>query len=126
MRRNRADADLMADHGVRCPISPNNILNPFTPLGDGHLIRQAHLCASIVQRATDEDLRATWGTFTASSAKLMRQADDGIAVGNPADLMVVDAPTAIDAVREIAPVLHVFKRGRRTVTRFPAVILRPA
>jgi cytosine deaminase len=126
VRRNTVDANRLADQGVLCSISSNNILNPFTPLGDGQLIRQANLYANIVQRATDDDLRATWGMFTSSSARLMRQDDYGIAVGNPADLVVVDAPTAIDAVREIAPVLHVFKHGRRTVTRAPAVIHRPA
>lgn len=126
VRRNTVDANRLSDLGVLCSISSNNILNPFTPLGDGQLIRQANLYANIVQRATDADLRATWDMFTAGSAKLMRQGDYGIAVGNPGDLVVVDAPTAVDAVREIAPVLHAFKRGRRAVTRAPAVLHPPA
>lgn len=125
VRRNVVDANRLADLGVLCSIASNNILNPFTPLGDGQLMRQANLYANIVQRATDADIRATWGMFTSSAARLMRQADYGIAVGNPADLVVADAPTAVDAVREVAPVLHVFKRGRRTVTRAPATLHRP-
>lgn len=125
VRRNVVDANRLTDLGVVCSISSNNILNPFTPLGDGQLIRQANLYANIVQRATDADLRATWGMFTSSSATLMRQDDYGIAVGNPADLVVVDAPSAVDAVREITPVLRAFKRGRRTVTRAPAVLHKP-
>lgn len=125
VRRNVVDANRLADLGVLCSIASNNILNPFTPLGDGQLMRQANLYANIVQRATDADIRATWGMFTSSAARLMRQSDYGIAVGNPADLVVADAPSAVDAVREIAPVLHVFKRGRRTVTRAPAVLHRP-
>jgi cytosine deaminase len=96
-----------------------------TPLGDGQLMRQANLYATIVQRATEADIRATWGRFTSSAVRLMRQSDYGIAVGNPADLVVADAPGTVDAVREIAPVLHVFKRGRRTGTRAPAVLHRP-
>lgn len=125
VRRNVVDANRLADLGVLCSIASNNILNPFTPLGDGQLMRQANLYANIVQRATDADIRATWGMFTSSAARLMRQNDYGIAVGNPADLVVADAPSAVDAVREIAPVLHVFKRGRRTVTRAPATLHRP-
>lgn len=125
VRRNVVDANRLADLGVLCSIASNNILNPFTPLGDGQLMRQANLYANTVQRATDADIRATWGMFTSSAARLMRQNDYGIAVGNPADLVVADAPTALDAVREIAPVLHVFKRGRRTVTRAPATLHRP-
>jgi cytosine deaminase len=125
VRRNTVDANRLADLGVLCSISSNNILNPFTPFGDGQLIRQANLYANIVQRATDADLRATWAMFTSGAARLMRHGDYGIAVGKPGDLVVVDAPTAIDAVREIAPVLHAFKRGKRTVTRTPAVLHWP-
>jgi cytosine deaminase len=49
----------------------------------------------------------------------------GLKVGNDADIVVLDCETIHAAVRELAPVLHVFKRGRRTVTRQPAVLHRP-
>ena len=45
VRRGVADANLLVEHGVNCSISSNNILNPFTPLGDGNLIRIANLQA---------------------------------------------------------------------------------
>ena len=51
--------------------------------------------------------------------------DYGIAVGNPADLVVLDAPDPVTALRAVAPVLAAFKRGRRTVTRTPVVLHRP-
>ena len=56
---------------------------------------------------------------------LMRQDDYGVAVGNPADLVVLDAPDAIMALRTVAPVLAAFKRGRRTVTREPVHLHKP-
>jgi hypothetical protein len=37
--------------GCNCSISSNNILNPFTPFGDGSLIRMANLHANILQIA---------------------------------------------------------------------------
>jgi len=55
----------------------------------------------------------------------MRQDDYGVAVGNPADLVVLDAPDAIMALRTVAPVLAAFKRGRRTVTREPVRLHKP-
>jgi cytosine deaminase len=71
-------------------------------------------------------LRDTWAMFTTNSARLMRREGYGIAPGNPADLVVVDAPNTVAAIREIAPTLHGFKRGRRTFTRAPAILHRPA
>jgi cytosine deaminase len=41
----------------------------------------------------------------------------GVGVGNAADLVVLDCQTQEQAVAELAPVLHVLKNGRRTVTR---------
>jgi cytosine/creatinine deaminase len=39
---------------------------------------------------------------------------------------VLDAKDEAQAVAVVAPVLYVFKRGRRTVTRPPADLHRPA
>ena len=55
----------------------------------------------------------------------MRKDDYGIAVGNPADLVVLDAPDSITALRTVAPVLAAYKRGRRTVTREPVRLHKP-
>ena len=42
-----------------------------------------------------------------------------------ADIVVLDAATAEEAVAELAPVLYVFKRGRMTVSRERARLHRP-
>jgi cytosine deaminase len=51
--------------------------------------------------------------------------DYGIAVGAPADLVVLDASDPVTALRTVAPVLMAYKRGRRTVTREPVRLHRP-
>ncbi|MCX7142118.1 MAG: amidohydrolase family protein [Proteobacteria bacterium] len=125
VRRGVVDANRLVRLGVNCSVSSNNILNAFTPMGDGQLIRQANLYANIVQRAMPDDLRDTWNMLTRGSAKLMRRADYGIATGNPADFVLVDAPTVVDALREIAPTLAGYRKGRRTFTRNPVELHRP-
>ena len=45
-------------------------------------------------------------------------------MGDPADFVVVDAPDPMQALRDIAPVLLGFKRGRRAFTR-PQAVLHP-
>ncbi len=125
VRRGVAEANALSRLGVLCSLSSNNILNPFTPMGDGQLIRQANLYANVAQRASPEELDAIWGMFTADSARLMRRGDYGIVPGNPADFVLVDAPGAVDALREIAPTLGAWKRGRRSFTREAPVLHRP-
>jgi cytosine deaminase len=123
--RSVVDANRLVESGVVCSISSNNIQNPFTPFGDGQLIRQASTYANIIQRGNAADVRAVWSMITDSSARLLRQGDYGIREGAPADLVVVDATDEVDALRSFAPVLDAFKRGRRTVTRSPALLHRP-
>lgn len=125
VRRGVADANRLVSQGVNCSVSSNNILNAFTPYGDGQLIRQANLYANVVQRGGDGDLRELWSMFTTRSAALMRRPGYGIAEGNIADFVLVDASDSVNALREIAPTLAGYKSGRCTYTRAPAVLHRP-
>ena len=126
VRRGVADVNLLVEHGVNCSLSTNNVLNPFTPYrrcvaaADGE---------SAGQRVPDQRAGA--------AARVLRHADRavgtadepadyGIEVGNPADIVVLDAATPEQAVAEICHPLAVFKRGRRTVTRPRAELHRPA
>lgn len=125
IRRGLADVNLMAEHGVNCSISTNNVLNPFTPLGDCSLIRMANMQANVCQIGSSHQLRECFAMLTDRSARLMNLKDYGIAVGNPADIVVIDAVTPEQAVAEISAPLAVFKRGIQTVARPRAELHAP-
>ena len=115
----------MLDAGVNCSLSSNNVLNPFTPLGDCSLLRMANLYANICQVGDSAGLAECFRMVTDRPARILRLGDHGLAVGSSADLTVLDAPTPEDAVRRLAPVLRGFKRGRPTFTRQPVELHRP-
>ncbi len=125
VRRGVVDVNALVERGVNCSISTNNVLNPFTPLGDCSLIRMANLQANVCQIGHPDRLRELFAMLTERSARLMNLKDYGIAVGNPADIVVIDAMTPEQAVAENAAPLVVFKRGVRTVTRARAELHRP-
>jgi len=118
-------AHKLLHHGVNCSLSSNNVLNPFTPFGDCSLIRIANLYANIAQVGKQADMKACFDMVTRRPAQLMRLTQYGIAVGNPADLVVLDATEPEMAVAELNAVLYAFKRGRMTVSREPARLHRP-
>jgi len=117
VRRGLVDANLFVEHGCNCSISTNNILNPFTPYGDCSLIRMANLHANVLQVSHDERLAECFEMLTGRSARLMNCKEYGIAAGNPADVVIIDAQSPKQAVAELRQPLAVFKRGKRTVTR---------
>jgi cytosine deaminase len=125
VRRGVADVNLLVECGVNCSLSTNNVLNPFTPYGDASLLRMANLQANVCQISGAARLRECFAMLTDRSARLMNLEDYGVEVGNPADIVVLDATTPEQAVAEIREPLVVFKRGRRTVTRPRTELHRP-
>ena len=123
--RGVTDANALVHCGVNCSLSSNNILNPFTPFGDGSLTRIANLYANTVQRGMRHELAECFEMLTHNSARLMRREDYGIAVGKSADLVVWDVDSTGDAVATAALPLYGFKRGRRTFTRARPKLHRP-
>ena len=126
MRRGIVDVNALDRLGVVCSIASNNILNPFTPFGDCSLLRMANLHANTLQLGSAADLSACFEMVSEKAARIMNCADYGLAPGKPADLVVIAAPDEAAAVAEVAAVLHVFKRGRPTVTRAPATLHQQA
>lgn len=111
--------------GVTCSLATNNVLNPFTPFGDCSLIRVANLYANVAQIGRARDLKACFDMITTLPARLMNAGHYGVAVGHPADLVVLDSHDPALAVAEVAQPLFGFKRGRRSFTRAAATIHRP-
>ena len=111
--------------GVTCSLATNNVLNPFTPYGDGSLIRIANLYANVCHVARPAELAGCLDMVTGSAARLMRLPGYGIAVGHAANLMAIDAASPADAVATVAQPLWGLKNGRRSFTRPRASLHRP-
>jgi cytosine deaminase len=115
VKRGVADANLLIDNGVNCSLSSNNILNPATPYGDCSLLRMANLYANVLQVDRPAQLRECFRMLTDRSAEVLNLRDYGFRVGNPADIVVIDAQSPEQAVAEIAQPISAFKNGRQTV-----------
>ena len=124
--RGIADAHALIAQGANCSIATNNVLNPFTPYGDCSLVRIANMYANLVQRGTEKDLSECFAMVSERPARILRKTDYGIAVGNPADLLVWDAKTPAEVIATVAQPVLGFKRGRRVFSREKAMLHRPA
>jgi len=118
-------AEPLREAGVTCSISTNNVLNPFTPYGDGSLIRMANLYANVCHVSRPADLAGCLDMITGSAARLMRLNDYGITVGGPADLVCLDASNPTDAIATLAQPLWGIKRGRMSFTHPRPELHRP-
>jgi cytosine/creatinine deaminase len=122
--RGVANANHLCEHGVNCSLSSNNILNPATPFGDCSLIRIANLYANVVQLDRPHQIHECFNMLTERSARLMNLKDYGFKVGNPGDVVIINAQTPEQAIAEISQPLAAFKYGKQTMAWDPP-LLRP-
>lgn len=115
----------LTELGVLVSLGNNNILNPFTPFGDVSLLRMANLFANITQRPRDADMSVLFDMISINPARQLGAAQ-AISVGQPADIVLLDAPSPEMAVRTIAPVLRGYKRGRKSFERAKPLLYRPS
>jgi cytosine deaminase len=123
--RGVAPVHRLAEQGVICSLATNNVLNPFTPFGDCSLVRLANLYANVAQLGRQKTIASCFDLITTAPARLMQLDDYGIAVGHPADLVVLDCESTFAAIAEIATPLMGFKRGRKSFSRPRATIYGP-
>jgi cytosine deaminase len=123
--RGVAPAHRLREQGVVCSLATNNVLNPFTPFGDCSLLRMANLYANVVQAGRPDELQACFDMVTTLAARLMNLKDYGIAVGNPADIVVLDCAEPVSAVAELAQPVLGMKRGRISFQHATAMLNRP-
>ncbi|MEA2835572.1 MAG: cytosine/creatinine deaminase [Bradyrhizobium sp.] len=124
--RGVAPAHRLRGQSVVCSLATNNVLNPFTPFGDCSLLRIANLYANVAQTGRADELQACFDMVTTLPARLMNLNDYGIAVGNPADIVVLDCADPVSAVAELAQPMLGMKRGRVSFWHAPATLNTPA
>ena len=99
--------------GVNVSYMSDNIQDTWQPHGNGDMLLLAIFTARLTPFNTNEDLDAVLEMGTLGAAKSLGFADEvGVAVGKRADLMVLEAATAHEAVVNQVRRLWVIKAGR--------------
>ena len=99
--------------GVNVSYMSDNIQDTWQPHGNGDMLLLAIFTARLTPFNTNQELDAVLEMGTLGAAKSLGFADEiGVAVGKRADLMVLEAPTAHEAVVNQVRRLWVIKAGR--------------
>lgn len=106
--------------GVNVALGHDGIMDPWFPLGRGDMLAAAQLALFLCHMSGYEEINDVLDLITTNAAKALRIADTyGIAEGKSADFLVVDAPSAFEALRLVPARLHVFKAGREVASTTP-------
>jgi cytosine/creatinine deaminase len=111
--------ELLAD-GVNVALGHDSIMDPWFPLGKGDMLAAAQLALFLCHMSGSEEIDNVLDLITTNGARTLRIEDRyGIVAGKPADFLVLDAPSAFEALRLVPARLHVFKAGREVAHTTP-------
>src|SRR5205085_10672993 len=98
--------------GVNLVTSQDDVNDPYYPFGKPDPLECASMIAHVAQLTLPHELEQVADMITVNSAKAARVTDYGIAAGCRADLVIVDAPSVHEALRQQPLGRRVFKDGR--------------
>jgi cytosine deaminase len=111
--------ELLAD-GVNVALGHDSIMDPWFPLGKGDMLAAAQLALYLCHMSGYEEINDVLNLITINAARVLRIQDNyGIEEEKPANFLVLDAPSAFEALRLIPARLHVFKGGREVAYMTP-------
>jgi len=110
--------ELMAA-GMNVGFGHDCVMDPWYSLGCGDMLEVAHMGLHVAQMTSQAQMRACFDAVTVNNAAILGLQDYGIEVGHPADFVLLQARSAIEAIRLRAVRLLVVRRGE-VVARTPA------
>jgi cytosine/adenosine deaminase-related metal-dependent hydrolase len=116
---------LLAERGVRLCTGSDGVRDAWSPLNTGDMLERAYLIAYRSGFRDDPGLELALRMATYGGAQVMGCVDYGLAVGAPADLLLVEAENAAEAVA-LHPVRRCVLKAGRVVARDGRALIGPA
>lgn len=111
--------ELLAN-GINVCIGHDSIMDPWYPLGVGDPLHSCYVMIHYGQMSGRDELEMMLEMVTTRAAACFGADAYGLEAGARADLVVFDAPTAVDALRTLAARRYVVSHGRLVAETEPA------
>jgi cytosine/creatinine deaminase len=111
--------ELLAN-GINVCIGHDSIMDPWYPLGVGDPLHSCYVMVHYGQMSGRDELEMMLEMVTTRAAACFGAEGYGLEAGARADLVVFDAPTAVDALRTLAARRYVVSHGRLVAETEPA------
>jgi cytosine/creatinine deaminase len=120
IRRGHTRIKELLGAGINVCIGHDSVMDPWYPLGYGDPLQAAFVLAHYGQMSGYGELQQLIDMMTTYPARALGLPAYGLQEGAHADLVVFAAPSAMDAIRLVAPRRLVLRRGRVVARTEPA------
>jgi len=111
-RRGMTRIPEMLTYGITCAFGHDCVMDPWYSLGQADMLEAASMGLHVGQMTSRDAMRQCFDLITNGPAKIMHLDGYGIAVGNKADMVLLQAADPIEAIRLKAARLAVIKSGK--------------
>ncbi len=112
--------ELMAA-GVTVAFGHDCVMDPWYALGSADMLEVASMGLHVAQMTSQAGMRACFDAVTANGARILGLDGYGVAPGNRADFVLLQARDPVEAIRLKATRLKVFRAGKLVASTPPAV-----
>jgi len=103
--------ELLAE-GVTVCLGQDDISDAYYPFGRNNMLEVAFLAAHLLWMTTNREMETLYNMVTVNAAKAMNIGDHELKVGANANLVVLDAPNVLEALREHNAPRFVISNGK--------------
>ncbi|WP_085899234.1 amidohydrolase family protein [Kiloniella majae] len=118
-RRGMTRVKEMTAMGINVALGHDCVMDPWYSFGSHDMLEVAHMATHVGQMTGVAETKAMFKAVTENSAQVMHLPDYGIAKGNFADLVILQAKDPIEAIRLRPARLYVIRRGKVISTTAP-------
>ena len=111
-RRGMTRIPEMLTYGITCAFGHDCVMDPWYSLGSGDMLEVASMGLHVGHMSSRDAMRQCFDLVTNGPAKIMHLDGYGLAVGNKADMVLLQAADPIEAIRLKANRLAVIKGGK--------------
>ncbi|MEN4100714.1 MAG: amidohydrolase family protein [Anaerolineaceae bacterium] len=98
--------------GVLVCLGQDDISDAYYPFGRNNMLEVGFICAHLLWMTTRQDIQVLYDMITTRAAQAIGLEQFALAVGNPANLVVLDAPNELEAFRYHAAPRCVISHGQ--------------
>jgi cytosine deaminase len=97
--------------GVNVCLGQDDISDAYYPFGRNNMLEVAFLAAHLLWMTTNREMETLYDMITVNAAQAMNVKDHHLKVGMNANLVVLDAPNVLEALREHSAPRFVISHG---------------
>ena len=102
----------LMDAGVNVAFGQDCVMDPWYALGSGCMLEVAAMGLHVAQMTSQARMRDCFSAVTVNAARVLGLPADGLVVGAPADMVLLQARNPVEALRLRATRLLVVRHGQ--------------